>query len=469
MLRRPIRQTQKSGVYIYAVVEGISLGYATVRFANGGARMTNLPVLGGAVMVGEKVVVDYSGGVPPLVRPITTPWEDEAGQLGEGFGESMNEIQSDVSFKVYGDTPQLIGTSYGQVEFATVEWQTEPFFTTGNPKVITLPYDGYYFIYAQLAVRGFEDWRSMLPSLWNDDLAGDKIMAFKQKTGRQRVEAELRGSEVGTFGYQIGESMDMEPTMFTTIDLHGMLPGTEGEEISVWLKHTEPDRDNIDLIVDDTDHLYPRIWGMRLTQGGIADMGAYNYGTTPGTGDPDDPGSGGGGGEDDDSDIEIQTNMGYLHVSDESSSTYARGIANVGDWPALELLLTFRFDEVDASANLRIYLRSTRDWYTSQTPTRGYELVVPNTGGFGLHNVENGVRSLLGSVNYSPSILTHKLRFLADGTTVKAKTWLASESEPGWDLEVVGNFSDFGGLQLGYFNESGDHKIYLDDLDLHVP
>lgn len=466
MLRRPIRQSQKSGVYVYADVEDINLGYATVRLANNGTRMTNLPVLGGAVTIGERVIIDYSSGVPPLVRPITTPWEDDAGLLGSSFGESMNEVQSDVSFKVYGDTPQLIGTSYGQVEFATAEWQTESFFASGNPGVVTLPHDGFYFINALVAVQGFEDHRSMLPVYLVEDYWAEKITSFKQKTGAQIVIGELRGSEVGTFGYNIASSMDMQPSAITTMEVHGMFPGKAEEEISLWLKHTDPDRDHVDLKVDGANHLYPRIWGFRLTRGGFTDMGGYNYGATPGG---PGPGGGGGGGQDDDSDIEIRTNMGYLHVSDETRQTYARGIAYVGDWPNLELLLSFRFDDVDSSANLRIFLRSTRDWHTRQTPTRGYELAIPNTGGFGLHNVENGVRTLLGSVNYSPSTLTHKLRFQAAGTSVKAKVWLATESEPGWDLEVTGNFTDSGGLQLGYFNQGGDHKVYLDDLNLDVP
>jgi hypothetical protein len=470
MLRRPIRQTQKSGVYVKAVVEDISLGYATVRLARNGARMTRLPVLGGAVSVGETVVVDYSAGVPPMVRPITTPYPEEEVSLGDSFGEGMNEVQSDVSFKVYGTVESTIGTSFAPVTWNASEFQTEPFFSTGNPSVLTLPFDGFYFITAQVAVSGFKDWRSIIAgALWS---TGEwAVRDFKRKTAMQRVEGELRGSEAGVFGFNIGDTMDMEPLVVTTLEVHGMMSGVEGEEITLHLKHTDPDRDTIDLKVDDANHLYPRIWGFRMTRGGFHDAGGSSYGSTPGSSDPDDPTGGGGSGQDDDSDIEIRTNMGYLHVSDETGQTYARGIAYVGDWPSLEILLDYRFEDTDNGAILRVFLRSTRDWDDWETPTRGYELSLNNTGGYGLHRVEGGSRTLIGSINGSGSILDHKLRFQASGTNIKAKTWLASESEPGWALEIAdsGGFTDSGGLQLGYFNSTGDHKIYIDNLDLHVP
>jgi hypothetical protein len=438
-----------------AVVEDISLGYATVRLANRGARLTGLPVLGGAVVVGESVIVDYSGGTPPLVRPITTPYIDPTAELeGAPFGEGLDEIQSDVSFKVYADTERSVGTSYGQVQWDTVEFQTETFFSIGSPSVLTIPFDGYYFICANVGVQGFADWRSMIAGLqWGDEYTDDAIEDFKRKVGPQRVWGELRGSEGGTFGFNIEGSMDLDPSRVTTLNVHGMLPGIAGEEVSLWLRHTDPDVSTVDLKY--VSGLYSRIWGFRMTHGGWTDAGGYAYGTVPG----------------DDSDIEIQANMGYLHVSDEASQTYARGIAQVGDWSSLELTLDFRFEDVDHGAVLRLQLRSTRDWANWETPTRCYELSLNNTGGFGLHRVEGGSRTGIGSVNRGGSILDHKLRFRADGTNIKAKVWLASESEPGWDLEVsdAGGFTDPGGLQLGFFDTTGDHKLHIDNLYLDEP
>jgi len=471
MLRRPIRQTHKSGAYIKAVVEDVTLGYATVRLANNGARLTRLPILGGAVSVGENVIVDYSAGIPPLVRPITTPWVDELELETGGHGEALNEIQSDVSFKVYGTSTQLVGKSYSEVEWSTAEWQTESFFSSGNPTKIVLPYDGFYFIYANIAVQGFADHRDLLPDAW-EGVWWIQMQTFKRTVGPQVVIGEMLSSDQGAFGFNHAGSMDLDPSKPTTMDLGGMVSGTAGDEISLVLKHSDPDRDNIDLVIDTANHAYPKIWGFRMTRGGFTDDSAYAYGSTPSTGDPDDPTSGGGGTQDDDSDIEIRTNMGYLHVSDDSSSTYARGIALVGDYASLELTLDYRFEDTDNGAVLRLQLRATRDWYDWETPTRCYEMNLSNTGGFGLHRVENGTRTFIGGVNKGPTVLDHKLRFYANGTSIKAKTWLASESEPGtWDIEVTdtGGFTDLGGLQLGFFNQSGDHKVYIDNLDLHVP
>lgn len=466
MLRRPVRQTQKSGVYLPATVEEVNLGYATVRLSTDGARLTNLPVMGGMVVPGEKVIVDYSGGTPPLVRPVTTPYEDSALDLDTvSTGEGLEAIQSDVSFKVYATTERLVGTSYAAVQWDTAEWQTENFFTTGNPTVITIPFDGYYLITANIAVQGFADHRSICAGQpWTE---WNLVTVWKKATGGQRVKGELVGSVVGSFGFAIGDVMDMDVSQNTTMCVTGMAPLTAGETVTLFLKHTDPDRDTIDLKY--TAGLYSRIWGFRLTHGGWADAGGYAFGTTPDTGDPNDPGSGGGSGQDDDSDIEIRTNMGYLHVSDDSNSTYARGIAMVGDYASLELTLDYRFEDTDNGTILRLQLRASRDWNDWQTPTRCYEMSLNNTGGWGLHQVEGGSRSSLGSINESPSTLDHKLRFRADGTSIKAKTWLASESEPGWELEVSGSMSDLGGLQLGLFNQGGDHKVYIDNLDLHIP
>jgi hypothetical protein len=56
---------------MYATVESTALGLATVRLANRGARLTNLPILGAAVAPGERVIVDYSAEGKPIVRPYT--------------------------------------------------------------------------------------------------------------------------------------------------------------------------------------------------------------------------------------------------------------------------------------------------------------------------------------------------------------------------------------------------------------
>jgi len=68
-LRRTVRQAIKAGTTMYATVESYHLGLATVRLHENGARLTNLSTIGGEVEIGQTVIVDYSAGVNPIVRP----------------------------------------------------------------------------------------------------------------------------------------------------------------------------------------------------------------------------------------------------------------------------------------------------------------------------------------------------------------------------------------------------------------
>lgn len=76
-LRREFRSQLTRGAYVFATVEGVSMGKATVRLANNGARLTNCPILGANVSIGERVVVDYSAEGKPIVRPYTIYIEQE--------------------------------------------------------------------------------------------------------------------------------------------------------------------------------------------------------------------------------------------------------------------------------------------------------------------------------------------------------------------------------------------------------
>ena len=67
-IKKLVRQSFYQGVYLYAVVESVSLGRATVRLANGGARLTNLTVIGKLPDIGDNVIIDYAAGVPPIAR-----------------------------------------------------------------------------------------------------------------------------------------------------------------------------------------------------------------------------------------------------------------------------------------------------------------------------------------------------------------------------------------------------------------
>jgi hypothetical protein len=72
---------------MYAMVEESNLGLATVRLGGTGSRMTNLSTVGGQVQAGDTVIVDWSAGVDPIVRPLFLADEEEI-QLGLSVPES---------------------------------------------------------------------------------------------------------------------------------------------------------------------------------------------------------------------------------------------------------------------------------------------------------------------------------------------------------------------------------------------
>ena len=62
-----IRRTVDGGAYTYGIVESYILGLATVRLAEGGARLTGIPVTSN-VRAGDVVIVDYTSDVPSVRR-----------------------------------------------------------------------------------------------------------------------------------------------------------------------------------------------------------------------------------------------------------------------------------------------------------------------------------------------------------------------------------------------------------------
>jgi len=63
-----VRKAGKAGNYIYATLEALNLSRATVVITGSKQRLTNLEVMSSFLIVGERVIVDYSGGSPPFVR-----------------------------------------------------------------------------------------------------------------------------------------------------------------------------------------------------------------------------------------------------------------------------------------------------------------------------------------------------------------------------------------------------------------
>lgn len=171
-LRRNIRQTHNVGSYMYAVVESYNLGYATVRLADKGTRLTNLTVTGGELSPGDVCIVDYSSGTPPTVRPTTIIPEDE--EIGLELAELVPEkqlqpIEEEIPYEAYwtggdhgvkayqwGGTYTMVpNNTWVTVPFTHVDWDTEsetpqPFFDPANPDYLTVAAPGYYWVIASV-------------------------------------------------------------------------------------------------------------------------------------------------------------------------------------------------------------------------------------------------------------------------------------------------------------------------------
>jgi hypothetical protein len=115
-IRRHIRKALQTGTTIYARVEDVSLGLATVRLGGIGVRLTNLSTVGGEVAVGDTVIVDYSAGVNPIVRPLFV--QDEPEELPLGISVPETPID-DEDISTFQDT--------------WYSWETETYLAQGVP------------------------------------------------------------------------------------------------------------------------------------------------------------------------------------------------------------------------------------------------------------------------------------------------------------------------------------------------
>ena len=97
-IRRSVRKAMQTGTTMYARVEESNLGLATVRLGGLGARMTNLSTVGGQVQAGDTVIVDWSAGVDPIVRPLFVEAEAEV-ELGLSVPETLIDDEDISTFQ----------------------------------------------------------------------------------------------------------------------------------------------------------------------------------------------------------------------------------------------------------------------------------------------------------------------------------------------------------------------------------
>jgi hypothetical protein len=174
-LRRSVRQTIHGGSTTYATVEEYKLGLATVRLGETGARLSNLSTIGGEVDVGDTVIVDYSAGVIPIVRPLFVVDEVEAlpdespvenveipDAIGGCFGWHRDWIDPEVYIwhnepYAYHIGPQF-EQDWGQ---SPAYWEDGDFEVVGKGgwwgrTYITIPFAGKYLIQIGVDERFFD-------------------------------------------------------------------------------------------------------------------------------------------------------------------------------------------------------------------------------------------------------------------------------------------------------------------------
>lgn len=115
---------------MYATVEGVAMGKATVRLATNGARLTNCPILGAEVSIGERVVVDYSAEGQPVVRPYTIPGTE---LIEETEDEPEAEEQdSEFVYCKYTVSDAEINNPTVKANIGYSPWYLEPGFICGS-------------------------------------------------------------------------------------------------------------------------------------------------------------------------------------------------------------------------------------------------------------------------------------------------------------------------------------------------
>lgn len=432
-IRRLVRQTQRSPGEVFARVEALIFGMATVRIGGGGARLTNLPVMGGTINVGDTVLVDYSSETP-TVRPIGVATELALEGTGPSGAEPRPLTKGDVSFSVFGSYPQAVYSGDTvTVSFADSRFDTEAFLDTENPTYVTIPYDGFYYFSAHvgLDVDTSSGITNELPSYFWITLT-----------------SSIQGTFATGEGIAVDSTTDIVPAIgFVTAHLACI----SGEKISLSVQNNTGEDGTLSVHAQGA---YPRLMGYRIDRN--REIAAPASAVSP---------------EYDDSDVEIRGNSGYLHYADKDGA-YARALANMDDTSDVDLTMDFQFETIDGSGVFRVWLRSSLDWYDRQTPTTGYELAINCTGSWSIHRVESGVRTQLDSVTTSPTTNVQQLHFQVSGNYIRASVWLESESEPvSWDSETndTGGFTTAGGLQLGYFRNTGENHMVIDNLYAVAP
>lgn len=148
-----------------------------------------------------------------------------------------------------------------------------------------------------------------------------------------------------------------------------------------------------------------------------------------------------------------------------TSGSGVRATANAANQFNVEASLNFQFGDINSQALFRAYIRSSGDWVNTDTPSRAYELVVNNTGGYVVNRIEGGVRTEIGTGSWLASTSLQYVRFATINNVIQVKIW--ETTEPEWQLTIddsLNGLEESGTLQLGLFSVTGAHVLYVDDV-----
>jgi hypothetical protein len=189
------------------------MGFATVRLATKGARLTNLPVVGGEVAVGQRVAIDYSAGVPPVVRPIAEEQQPTVGfELPEGPEVTVTKRRDCSCRLTLTSNVTVTKDTWQTISWHAVEYQTDTFWTSGTD--ITLPFDGLYIFLADLSWSASHDHWDLIHKLTGNPYGpGDKWILQDYQTYKEIFEMVFTSTTNGDFGYNQDCPIDSEPSI----------------------------------------------------------------------------------------------------------------------------------------------------------------------------------------------------------------------------------------------------------------
>jgi hypothetical protein len=122
--RRLVRQAIQTGATLPAVIESYNVGGITVRLIGNGPRLTNLPAQESNYYIGQIVLVDYSMGDKPMVRPVASQETTDSLEVEEAPTIQPDDItglwDEDISFLATPDNDSWLEPQHVDMNVPTI-------------------------------------------------------------------------------------------------------------------------------------------------------------------------------------------------------------------------------------------------------------------------------------------------------------------------------------------------------------